>query len=277
MPVDLKDAAGRPTGYPFSGILLGLGLVLSPAYWLGNQAIVQRALGAKDEWTARASMIFGAGLKTIVPFAFVLPGLLGVVIFRDRPGIDPNSVYPSLVLELLPVGLRGVLYAAFLAALMSSVDSYTNSAATIFCRDVYQRFLVRHREDRHYLLVGRLASLIIIVLGVALVPVVSAFQTIYEAFQSYLSFFQGPTLALLACGLLTRWATPTAGLVALIAGIGCAIVCSWAGAHFLHMAFWSFACSLLVLALVSRVTRRLPDAELEALLHSPSTGAQVGA
>lgn len=264
MPVDLKDSGGAPTGYPWPGILLGLGLVLSPAYWLGNQAIVQRVLGARDEWSARASMIFGGLLKTVVPVAFVLPGLLGVVLLGER---DPNSVYPSLIRELLPVGLRGLLYAAFFAALMSSVDSYTNSAATLFTRDLYGRFLRADRDDRHYLRVGRLVSLVTICLGVAMVPVVARHRTIYDAFQTLLSLFQGPTLALLLAGLLWRRATPRAGEMALLLGIGGAVLLHFAlQLHYLYVAFWSFTLGLAVLLGLSPLTRPLPAAELDALV-----------
>ena len=269
MPVDLTTSGGAPTGYPWPGVLLGLGLVLSPAYWMGNQAIVQRTLGARDEWSARASMIFGALLKTVVPLAFVLPGLLGIVLLGDREGLEPNAVYPTLVRELLPVGARGVLFAAFLAALMSSVDSYTNSAATIFCRDIYQPYLVRDREDAHYLRVGRLVSLAIIGLGVALVPVVSRYQTIYDAFQTYLSFFQGPTLALLVCGLLWRRAAPTAGLAALLCGIAAAAWMHFGPQlHYLYIAWWSFVLAMAVLLLASPRCKPLGDAELAPLVFS---------
>jgi len=275
MPVDLTGADGAPTGYPWPGVLLGLGLVLSPAYWVGNQAIVQRTLGARDEWSARASMIFGAMLKTAVPLAFVLPGLLGIVLLGDREGLEPNAVYPTLVRELLPVGLRGVLLAAFLAALMSSVDSYTNSAATIFCRDIYSQYLGRDRDDAHYLRVGRLVSLAIITLGVAMVPLVEQHKTIYDAFQTYLSFFQGPTLALLVCGLLWRRAAPGAGLTALLCGITAAI---WMhlgpGLHYLYIAWWSFALSVAVLVLASPLCPPLPDAELAPLVFSPGAGSE---
>ena len=269
MPVDLKGAKGAPTGYPWTGVLLGLGLVLSPAYWIGNQAIVQRTLGARDEWSARASMIFGAVLKTVVPLAFVLPGLLAIILLEGREGIEPNAVYPTLVRELLPVGLRGVLLAAFLAALMSSVDSYTNSAATIFCRDIYQPYLVRGRDDAHYLRVGRLVSLAIIILGVSMVPLVSRYQTIYDAFQTYLSFFQGPTLALLVCGLLWRRAAPSAGLAALLCGIAAAAYLHFGPAlHYLYIAWWSFALSMAVLLLASPHCQPLPDEELDPLVFS---------
>jgi SSS family solute:Na+ symporter len=252
-------------GYPWSGILLGLGLVLSPAYWLGNQAIVQRTLGARDEWSARSSMVLGALLKTVVPVAFVLPGLLGLALLDG--GGDPNEVYPRLIRELLPGGLRGMLYAAFLAALMSSVDSYTNSAATIFCRDVYGRFIARDREDRHYLRVGRVVSLATIAAGVAMVPLVARYRTIYDAFQSYLSLFQGPTLALLLCGLLWRRATPAAGLVTLICGVACAaLLHHGAGLHYLYVAWWSFAASVAILVGVSLGTRPLDPDALERLV-----------
>jgi solute:Na+ symporter, SSS family len=273
MPVDLKDGAGQPTGYPWSGILLGLGFVLSPAYWLGNQAIVQRTLGAKDEWSAKAAMIFGALLKTLVPLAFVLPGLLAIALWGDRPVADANEIYPQLINELLPNGLRGVLYAAFLAALMSSVDSYANSAATIVCRDIYQRFFVRDESDAHYLRVGRFISLTVIALGVAMVPVVSAYQTIYDAFQTFLSFFQGPSLALLLCGLLWRGATPTGGLVALVTGIaGAAMMHIFSDIHYLHMAWWSFLLSLVVLIVVSFVTKPLSADLLRDLMAKPGPG-----
>lgn len=269
MPVDALGPDGKPTGFPWTGVLLGLGLVLSPAYWLGNQAIVQRVLGAKDEWSARASMVFGAFLKTLVPLAFVLPGLLGILLCaRDT---EPSMVYPVLIRELLPVGLRGFMYAAFAAALMSSVDSYTNSASTIFVRDVYRRFLARRREDRHYLTVGRFVSLAIIVLGVAMVPVVRRYETIYTAFQSFLSYFQGPTLALLLAGLTWRRATPKAGLVSLVSGVAVAVGLERiAHLHFLHSAWWSFVFSLTLLVLVTFFTRPLPDAELEGLVLTPS-------
>jgi len=264
MPPGLRDQGGGPTGYPWPGIILGLGMVLSPAYWIGNQAIVQRTLGAKDEWSARASMVFGAMLKTVVPVAFVLPGLLGLVLLGQQ---DPNTVYPRLILELLPVGLRGVLYAAFLAALMSSVDSYTNSAATIFTNDIYRRFFARDRSDGHYLRTGRLVSLLVVGLGVACVPMVARYRTIYDAFQSFLSLFQGPTLALLLAGLLWRRASPAGGLWGMLLGLGAAV---WfqlgPGLHYLYIAWWSFVAALVSLVLVSLFTAPLPPDQLRPLV-----------
>jgi SSS family solute:Na+ symporter len=265
-PIDLRTATGEPTDFPWTGILLGLGLVLSPAYWLGNQAIVQRLLGARDEWSARAALIFGALLKTVVPIAFVLPGLVGVVLFAGRPEVDPATIYPTMILELLPDGFRGLLYAAFLAALMSSVDSYTNSAATIVSRDLYKRFLVSDRDDAHYLRAGRLVSFAMIAMGVAMVPVVERL-TIYEAFQTFLSFFQGPTLTLLLAGLFWPRATEVGGLAALAIGLlTSSFLYFGLGIGFLHLSWWSFVVSVLALVVVSLLTTPPERHQIELLL-----------
>jgi SSS family solute:Na+ symporter len=268
-PIDLQKAGGEPTDFPWTGVLLGLGLVLSPAYWLGNQAIVQRLLGAKDEWSARAALLFGAMLKTVVPIAFVLPGLVGVVLFAGRPEVDPATVYPTMILELLPDGIRGLLYAAFLAALMSSVDSYTNSAATIVSRDLYKHFLVQDRDDAHYLWVGRVVSFAMILLGVVMVPVVEQL-TIYEAFQTFLSFFQGPTLALLLAGLFWPRATEAGGLAALAVGLGTSSLLYFGlGIGFLHLSWWSFVVSAVALVGVSLLTTPPDAARIDVLLFRP--------
>ena len=259
-------AAGEKSSmFPWTGVMLGLGLVLSPAYWIGNQAIVQRVLAAEDEWSARASMIFGAILKTVVPLAFVLPGLIGLLLLGQDA--KPDQIYPRMVMELLPVGVRGVLFAAFLAALMSSVDSYTNSAATIFVRDIYRRLPFVRLDDKKELFVGRICSFAIIAVGVALVPVVARYESIYVAFQQFLSYFQGPTLALLLFGFCWRGATKLGGLYGMLIGVFAALSFDLLlGLHLLHTAFWSFVVSAMVLVLVSLVTPRLPDTQLDRLV-----------
>jgi SSS family solute:Na+ symporter len=208
-------------------------------------------------------------LKTVVPIAFVLPGLVGVVLFAGRPEVDPATVYPTMILELLPDGIRGLLYAAFLAALMSSVDSYTNSAATIVSRDLYKHFLVQDRDDAHYLWVGRVVSFAMILLGVVMVPVVEQL-TIYEAFQTFLSFFQGPTLALLLAGLFWPRATEAGGLAALAVGLGTSSLLYFGlGIGFLHLSWWSFVVSAVALVGVSLLTTPPDAARIDVLLFRP--------
>ncbi len=117
--------------------------MLSPAYWIGNQAIVQRTLGCASERDAKKSVLLAASLKLTIPFLIVVPGLIGFALFPNLEKGD--DVYPTLLRELLPTGLIGLVFAGFLAALMSSVDSYLNSASTLWTMDIYRRYLKRAR------------------------------------------------------------------------------------------------------------------------------------
>ena len=119
LPVDTK------TPHPWSGILFGLGFVLANAYWIGNQSIVQRTLGARSMADAKASYIFGALLKILIPFAMVVPGIIALAYNPDIA--DADKAMATLIKEIMPTGLIGIFFAAFLAGLMSSVDSFLNS------------------------------------------------------------------------------------------------------------------------------------------------------
>ena len=147
--------------FPWPAVLLGLGFVLGPAYWIGNQAIVQRTLGAGSQNQARASYVFCAVLKLVFPVLLVLPGLIGLALFHDQLG-DPsqwgegvaNRVLPLLVVNLLPTGVLGIVVGAFMAGVVANLDSYINSASTLVVTDLYQP-LVPGRTDTHYLRVGQ--------------------------------------------------------------------------------------------------------------------------
>ena len=108
--------------FPWPGVVLGLGLVLSPAYWCTSQVILQRTLGAKSQWDGQASMIFAAFAKTLVPFLIIFPGFLALVLVTN-PLEFPDQALPWVVKHVLPPGLSGILFVSFIAALQSSVDS----------------------------------------------------------------------------------------------------------------------------------------------------------
>lgn len=258
--------------YPWTGIMLGLTVVLATAYWIGNQAIIQRTLGAKSEWDARAGMLWGAILKLFIPLFIVFPGLIALALY---PGLkEPDEALPTLVKNLLPMGLMGLVFAAFFAALMSSVDSYLNSAATLWTKDIYQRFICKEASDRHYLVVGRISTIAFVLLAVGFAPLTAEFPGIYVAMQTLLSFFQGPTLAILLLGMLWRRTTQWGGLAGLISGV--AISASLFGMQkdificenpFLYIAWWSFVGSLVVTTVVSLFTKPYPVERLHGLVY----------
>ena len=178
-----------------------------------------------------------------------------------------------MIKEILPPGLTGLVFAAFFAGLMSSVDSVLNSAATLFTKDIYQVYFVRNETDRHYLFVGRLVTLIILLIGLATAPLSGKFPGMYIYFQTMLSFFQGPTLAILLLGMLWKRTTRWGGLYGLIGGImisGYLFAFKESFFHieepFLYISWWSFVGSLIITTVVSLFTKTESMEKLQGLV-----------
>jgi SSS family solute:Na+ symporter len=264
---DLLLPLDDPT-IPWLGMILGLAFVLSPAWWCCHQAIIQRTLGARSEWDAKAGMLFAAFPKMFIPVLVVLPGLLALALNPTLVGPDMDRAFPWLIRNLLPAGLAGLVFAAFMAALISSVDSTLNSAATLWTKDIYQRFLVRDASDEHYLKVGRLLTLVFVIWAIAFAPVTKQFPGIYVAMQSLLSIFQGPTFAITLVGIYWKRATQWGGLFGLILGVAISCVLYF-GLHwsFLYVAWWSFVGSLGVNFVVSLLTPAESTEKLAGLVY----------
>ena len=274
LPVDTD------TPFPWTGILFGLALILSPAYWIGNQAIVQRALGAKSPFQAQAAYVWGAILKSLIPVIIVGPGLVAMLLYPDLKQGD--HAFPQLVAVLLPTGLRGIFLAAFLAALMSSVDSYLNSASTLVAHDIYKRFINRNADSQAMLRVGRRVTAVLVVWAIGCALLMARLdEGIYTIFQTLMSFFQGPALAVLIAGTLWKRATGTGALVGFLGGLMTTVgqfllnnqtVCEHLGLQplfqiedpFLYYSIWGFLVSCFLLVTVSLATPREP-AEKTAL------------
>jgi SSS family solute:Na+ symporter len=280
--------ADTPTPWPWSGVLFGLAFVLSPAYWIGNQAILQRSLGARSASEAGASYMAGALLKTLIPLIYVVPGLVALVLI---PGAaHQNDALPSLAARILPAGVRGLFVAAFLAALMSSVDSYLNSAAAIFTRDLYLRFLrpgtsATEENDPRLLRVGRVTTLALMVVGVGVGVGLDRMEgsDLYSIFQTLMSFFNGPLLAILLAGLFWRRATAAGALAGFVGGVLTAVglfvmnlnsVCAWLGVArlfeiseaYLYFSIWAFGVAAALLVGVSLATRPAPPEKLSGAM-----------
>jgi SSS family solute:Na+ symporter len=258
--------------YPWPAVVLGLGLVLGPAYWVGNQAIVQRTFGTKSQADARASYVFAAVIKLVFPVLLVLPGLLALALYADtlgppEAGWDANQVLPMMIAQLVPPGALGLLMGAFVAAVMANLDSYINSASTLLVTDLYRPFIRPNASDEDCLKMGRWLVVILLILG-ALVSyqVKMRFGSVFEAFQTFLSFFQGALFSLLLFGMVTKLATPAGGVAGMLTGVATAATLNATGQLYLWTAFWSFVAASAVLLAVSAVTRRKSDDELKGLV-----------
>jgi len=270
LPVDTK------TPHPWSGILFGLGFVLANAYWIGNQSIVQRTLGARSMADAKASYIFGALLKILIPFAMVVPGIIALAYNPDIA--DADKAMATLIKEIMPTGLIGIFFAAFLAGLMSSVDSFLNSAATVWTTDIYKKYFRPKGDDTHYLVVGRVFTIIFILVAIYVAQFATGFESLYDLAQTLLSFFQGPSLAIIILGVLWKRATGTGALVGLIGGVSFSALLMWVHSNatiplfqvsepFLYVALWSFILSIMLTVIVSLYTKQEPEEKLRGMVY----------
>jgi len=250
--------------FPWPGVLLGLAIVLSPAYWCGGQAILQRTLGARSQWDASASMMFAAFAKTLVPLLIVFPGLLALVMHADIE--YPDMALPWVVKNVLPPGLSGLMFVAIIAALQSSIDSSINSTALMITRDI-RGVMLKKSDPVADLRVGRWLTLIILLAGMAFAPFIGELGGIYVFIQSLLSLFQGPMLALLVLGAFTKHATPRAGLITLVTGIMIAAGLMAGGMNMLYVAFSTFCYSMVALWLLSYWTPQIPADVLRDLVY----------
>jgi SSS family solute:Na+ symporter len=275
--------------YSWPAVFLGLCLVLGPSYWIGNQAIVQRNFGTRSENEARAAYVLCAAIKMLFPLLLVVPGLIALALFRDQLGIpfvdgnlavpdnawQGNLVLPYLVVQLLPSGILGLVVGAFLAGVLSNLDSYVNSASTLLVSDIYRPLINPQASDRQCLVLGRWLVVLFVLFGAAASYLVDRwFESVFDAFQTFLSFFQGSLLALLLLGMLWRRATQWGGLAGMLIGVATAALVqghrTWLGyegtTSFLWVAWWSFAAAMASGIVVSLLTAPYDEDRLQGLV-----------
>jgi SSS family solute:Na+ symporter len=268
---ELLPSASHAT-YPWPAVVLGLGLVLGPAYWVGNQAIVQRTFGVKSEADARASYVFAAVIKLVFPVLLVLPGLLALALYADELGPpsaswDANQVLPLMVKRLVPPGALGLLIGAFVAGVIANLEAYVNSASTLLVTDLYRPFVRPRATDTECLRVGRALVVVLLIVGaIVSYQVKVRFGSVFEAFQTFMSYFQGSLFALLLFGMVTRRATAAGGVAGMLVGVATAAVLSAGGYLYLWTAFWSFVAASVMLLVVSVMTSPKSEDELRGLV-----------
>jgi SSS family solute:Na+ symporter len=212
--------AGDPSGLPWYSVLLGYP-VIGIWYWCTDQTIVQRVLGAKDETHARLGALFAGFIKILPVFIFVFPGLICAVLIQqgNLPDTLESSehVYAFMISHLLPVGLRGLVAAALLAALMSTVSGALNSAATLFSHDIYRRFFPRS-SDRTLVRVGRIATFVGLVVAVAWSPLLGRYPSVFQGINAAICYIAPPITVVFVLGVFWRGASARGAIVTLMSG-----------------------------------------------------------
>ncbi|MCP3861979.1 MULTISPECIES: sodium:solute symporter [Marisediminitalea] len=205
--------------FPWPGIIFG-SFIIGFWYWCTDQYIVQRVLSAKGIKEARRGTMFAGYLKLLPVFIFLFPGMIAVAL--KTKGIisydSADQAFPTLVAQLLPSGVKGIVIGGLVAALMSSLASLFNSSATLFTIDFYKKFKPESSE-KHLLKVGRIATVVIVILGILWIPVMSLIaDVLYEYLQSVQSLIAPGIAAVFLLGLVSRRITPAAGYVGLVSG-----------------------------------------------------------
>jgi SSS family solute:Na+ symporter len=213
-----------PSTTPWLGVILA-SPIIGLWYWCTDQYIVQRVLTARNLKEARRGTMFAGYLKLAPVFIFLLPGMIAVALFKQGvPGFEsigknPQGAFPVLVSSLLPVGLRGLVLAGMLSALMSSLASLFNSTATLFTVDFYKKLRPQSSEG-HLVFVGRVATGGVIVLGMLWIPFLQDLGKgqLYTYLQLVQSLLAPSIAAVFMAGILSATVTPVSGLIGLIAG-----------------------------------------------------------
>lgn len=201
--------------YPWTGTIFGT-LILGIWYWCTDQVIVQKTLSARNVHQARKGAFFCAALKVLPVFILVLPGLIAKALWPSD--VTGDNAYPLLVLRLMPEGLKGLMVAALLAALMSSLSSVFNSCSTLITMDVYKKLRPQTSEGV-LVLVGRLTTAGIVAVSIAWIPFIRHLNNeVYQYLQSVQAYVGAPITATFLVGILWRGATARGALTTLIFG-----------------------------------------------------------
>jgi solute:Na+ symporter, SSS family len=292
----LGKFSDNPMGIHWTGIVFGLGAIISMGYWTTDFLVVQRVLSAKDLRAAKMAPIIGAGFKMLVPFIVILPGLLALAVLPVKlvgetqavatGGHSYNEVLPLMLARYCGPGLLGLGITALIAGFMSGMAGNVSAFTTVWTYDIYRAFFRKDASDQHYVSMGRWCTVVGVLISVGTAYLVMDFKSIMDYVQALFSFFIAPLFGTVLLGMLWKRASPAGGFWGLLAGTASSIgMWAWVKvdpaalryvalspyardmAENMYRALWSCLVCALVTVLVSLATKPKPDAELKGLVY----------
>src|SRR5436309_2852114 len=281
----------NPMGIHWTGIVFGLGAVLSMGYWTTDFLVVQRILAAKDIRSAEMAPIIGAVFKMMVPFIVILPGLLGLAVLPEKLVPEPialatgghtyNDVLPLMLSRYCGPGLLGLGIIVLIAGFMSGMAGNVSAFTTVWTYDIYRPLINPRGSDHHYVNMGRWTTIIGVLISVGTAYLVMQFASIMDYVQALFSFFIAPLFGTVLLGMLWKRATGAGGFWGLLCGTLSSIgMWAWvkvdptalryvalsphakALAQDMYQALWSFIVCVVVTVVVSMMTKAVPSSEL---------------
>ena len=260
---------------PGIAVLIGGLWVANLYYWGFNQYIIQRTLAAKSVPEAQKGIMFAAYLKLVVPFLVVLPGIAAFVITSDPalmaslgdaalqniPSLaHADKAYPWLT-QFLPVGVKGVVFAALAAAIVSSLASMLNSTATIFTMDIYKEYIAPEAGDHKLVNVGRIAAIVALIIGCLVAPLLGNIGQAFQYIQEYTGLVSPGILAVFMLGLFWKKTTSKGAIIGVIASIPFALFLKLMPLHmpFMDQMLYTLLMTMVVIAFTSLSTSENDD------------------
>lgn len=250
------NVIGKPDSVlPFE--VLFTGLIINQLYFWGmNQAIIQRALGAKNLKEAQKGLLLTGLFKILIPLVIVLPGVICYFYFQDTYFDQQDSVYPQLVKKVLPVWLIGFFAAVIMGAVLSTFNSVLNSVATLFSVDIVKKHLNKNINDTQLVRIGKGTSAVLAVVAIFTAPMVAnASDGLYQLLQELNGIFFIPIASILLAGFFMKKVSALGAKVALIFGLCFYIFMTWGytshGIHFVHLWGIEFVLNVAIMYAVS--------------------------
>jgi SSS family solute:Na+ symporter len=297
---------GNPMGIHWTGIVFGLGFVISFGYWTTDFLVVQRVLAAKDMRAAKMAPVIGAAFKMMVPFIVILPGLLALAVLPTKlmgetaavasGGHSYNEVLPLMLARYCGPGLLGLGVTALIAGFMSGMAGNVSAFTTVWTYDIYRALINKDASDQHYVSMGRWCTVLGVLISVGTAYLVMSFASIMDYVQALFSFFIAPLFGTVVLGMLWKRATSAGGFWGLLAGTLSSIA-MWAWvkvdpgalryvalspnardmAENMYRGLWSWIVCVLVTVAVSYLTKPKPDSELNGLVYGVTAIPQEAA
>jgi len=292
----LGSFSDNPMGIHWTGIVFGLGAVISFGYWTTDFLVVQRVLAAKDLRAAKMAPIIGAAFKMFVPFIVILPGLLAIAVLPVKltgesvalatGGHSYNEVLPLMLARYCGPGLLGLGITALMAGFMSGMAGNVSAFSTVWTYDIYGALINKKASDAQYVRMGRWATIWGVLISIGTAYLVMQFLSIMDYVQALFSFFIAPLFGTVILGMLWKRTTPAGGFWGLLAGTASSIgMWAWVKidpsalayvalsshardmAENMYRALWSWVVCVVVTVGVSLVTKPKPESELTGLVY----------
>lgn len=302
----------NPMGVHWTGIVFGLGFVISFGYWTTDFLVVQRVLSANNLRAAKMAPIIGAAFKMAVPLIVIVPGLLALTVLKNPDGSmmhlvgedvaratgqhSYNEVLPLMLIRYCGPGLLGLGITALVAGFMSGMAGNVSAFSTVWTYDLYGAYMNKNAPDKHYVSMGRWSTVVGMLVSVGTAYLVAHAASIMDYVQALFSFFIAPLFGTVVLGMLWKRATRAGGFWGLLSGT-VASIAMWIWverdgsalryialspdakpmAENLYRALWSFLICVVVTWVVSMMTEPIPDARLAGLVYGATEIPDEGA